>query len=81
MVTYKGNTINVASDNCIEFNNKPVRVIGNKEYTYKFNKASISAQGGAKGLTEFMSQCIEDNFGLVWVEAIVEHLAEITKED
>ena len=77
MVTYKGNTINAVTDNCIEFNNKPVRVIENREYTYKFNKKSISAQGGATGLVKFMSECINDHFGLVWVDAIIAHIEKI----
>ena len=79
MVTYKGNTINAVTDNCIEFNNKPVRVIENGEYTYKFNKTSISAQGGAHGLARFMSECINDQFGLVWVDAIIAHMEKIAR--
>jgi len=77
---YKNNTINAVNDNCIEFNNKRVRVIDNREYTYKFNKASISAQGGANGLVEFISRCIADDFGLVWVEAIIGHMEKVAKE-
>ena len=64
----------------IEFNGKRVKIIENNKYTYKFNKASISAQGGAAGLIEFMNECINEKFGLVWVDAIIEKMQRIAKE-
>lgn len=74
---YKGNVIEAVANDRLMYNGKPVKVIENRKYTYKFNKTSISAEGGAHGLVEFMRECVETDFGLVWVDAIVEHIGKL----
>lgn len=46
----------------------PVRTLWG--YTYKINKTCISAHDGAEGLYKFIEECITENFGLVWIDAI-----------
>ena len=77
-MTYKGNIINATAPGIIEINGKRVRILESKTHTYKLNKTSISAQGGAQGIMDFLSKCIAEQFGLVWVNAIIEHMERIS---
>ena len=76
---YKGNTITL-SGGTISFNGEPVKVNDSRTHTYKLNKTCISAEGGAAGLMSFLTECISDNFGLVWVNAVTEHMETLTSK-
>lgn len=77
VLNYKGNTLEFY-ENYILFNDKPCRVIKSKTYSYKINKKSISAIRGSYGLYSLINDCIEHNFALCWVEAIVNGMERIT---
>lgn len=79
-IEYKNHRIELSEAGLLSFDNKPVKVVNNYRYAYKLNKTCISAQGGASGLYKFMEYHIMDNFALVWIDAIIEHMEKITKE-
>lgn len=76
MLKYKGYTIE-HTENTIIVNGESVKVIENQEYTYKINKRSISAQGGADGLYMFLKDLIENDFARVWIEAVIDGVNQI----
>lgn len=41
---------------------KTVKVINNPHFVFKLNIRSISAQGGASGLFEFLDRCLYEQF-------------------
>lgn len=77
MLKYKGHIIERA-ENSIIIDSKRVKVIENRKYTYKINKRSISAQGGADGLYMFLKDLIENDFARVWIEAVINGVSQIT---
>ncbi len=76
MLKYREHTIE-RIDNTIVIDGKHVKVIENQEYTYKINKRSISAQGGADGLYMFLKDLIENDFARVWIEAVMDGVNQI----
>lgn len=77
-ISYKGNKISL-QNGILYFNGEAVKTIENRKYTYKLNKASISAEGNATGLYDFIEDCITSSFGLVWVDQIVTHMETLTR--
>ena len=77
MLRYKNHIIERA-ENSIIIDGKRVKVIENQKYTYKINKRSISAQGGADGLYMFLKDLIENDFARVWIEAVIDGVNQIT---
>jgi hypothetical protein len=77
-ISYKNNEIKL-QDNTLYFNGEAVKTIENRKYTYKLNKTSISAEGNAAGLYDFIEDCIASSFGLVWVDQIVTHMETLTR--
>lgn len=72
---YKGFKIGLENNNLVLFNKGneyKIKILDNQEYTYKINKKTISAKGGASGLYNFIKDCINKNFCLCLVDKILE---------
>lgn len=75
-IEYAGHLFELINGEMV-IDHKPVKVIESKSHTYKINKRSISAQGGAPGLYRFIEELAQMDFGRVWVKAIADGAAAL----
>lgn len=76
-IEYNGNII-ALTGNKIMFNENEIKTRYNKSYTYKLTKTGISTYD-VNELFRFIEECIAENFGLIWIDSIINHMEKITK--
>ena len=57
-----------------------LKVRNSSNYTFKVNKASVSAMGGTEGLCTFLRNCIEKKVFLVLIDRLLQEIIKKGEE-